>query len=138
MTGHIGHCDLSVIQPKPNLSSSSKPWQNPFVQQTKYSTHQAMTTLHTSSIPLRGMHQVLCRKDRYQFYSPVITNKSCIPIPTSLFLLFSILLLRHSILNKLAVTLGHQSSDAEPQHAMTMYNPYNNSLVGNNARHNET
>ena len=99
--------------------------------------HTLMTTLHTSAIPPRGMHQVLCRKDRYQFYSPVVTNKSFVPIPASLFLPFSILLLSYSIFNKLAVTPGNQSLDAKPQHAMTMYKPYNNSLVGNKTRHNK-
>ena len=88
----------------------------------------AVTTLHTSSIPLGGMHHILCRKDRNHFYSPVQTNHSCVPIPASLFLPLFILLLSHSIFNKPAVTPGHQSSDAEPQHAMTMHNPYNNSI----------
>ena len=53
MTGHTGHNDLSVIHPWPNLSSSSKPWQNPFVQQTKFPTHWV---LHSNDHPTHILH----------------------------------------------------------------------------------
>ena len=53
------------------------------------------TILHTSSIPPGGICQVLCRKDRYHFYSPVQINHLLIPIPASLFIPLSILLLIH-------------------------------------------
>ena len=53
MTSHTGHHDLGVIQPQPNLSSSSKPWQNPFVQQTKFSTHWV---LHSDDHPTHILH----------------------------------------------------------------------------------
>ena len=87
MTGHTGHHDLSVIQPQHNLSSSSDSWQNPFVQQTKYSTYQVPHGNDHSTHILHstlGYASVLCKKDGYQSYSPVITNKSSIPIPAYL------------------------------------------------------
>ena len=130
VTSHTGHHDLSVIQPQPHLSSSSKPLWNPFDQQTKFSTHWV---LHSDNLPThtffstQGYAPVLSRKDRYHFSSPVQTNQLFVPIPASLFLSLSILLLNNHILNKPAVTLGHQSSDAKPWHTVTMHNPYNNS-----------
>ena len=76
-------CDTT----RPNLSSSSDPWQNPFVWQTKYSTHQVLhsddNSTHTLH-PIPGYSSVLHKKDRYQSYSPVITNKLSVPIPACL------------------------------------------------------
>ena len=53
VTRHTGHCDLSVIQPQPNLSSSLKPWQNPCGWQTKFSTHWV---LHSDDHPTHILH----------------------------------------------------------------------------------
>ena len=108
VTSHTGHCDLSVIQPQPNLSSSSKPWQNPFVQQTKSSTHWV---LHSEDHPTHILHPTRgYASGSLQEGQVPITNKPFKPIPASLFLSLSILLLSYSIFNNLSVTPGHQSS----------------------------
>ena len=86
--------------------------------------------------PTPGYASVLCKKDGYQSYFPVITNKSSIPIPACLNNLIHPAP-EHNLKIKTTFTLKHQSLDAEPQHAVTMYNPYNNTLVGNKTRHNK-
>ena len=57
-------------------------------------------------------------------YPPDQANSPYVSAPAILFLLFSFLLLSHT-LNKPAVISEHQSLDAKPQHVMTMHNPYN-------------
>ena len=124
---HWGHHDLKVSRnyPDPTCLAPKKMW-HPLGWQTKFTTHWVINgNDHPTHIlhPTQGHALVLCRKDRYQFCSPVQTNHSFIPIPASLFLPLSILLLNIDILIKPAVTLGHQCSDAEPRHTMTTNDP---------------
>ena len=97
VTGHTSHHDLSVIQSLPNLSSSSKPWQNPLVQQTKFSTHQV---LHSDNHPTHILHPIQGHASGSPQEGQVPILFSCslslIAIPGSLFLSLSILLLIHS------------------------------------------
>ena len=124
---HWDHHDLKVSEnyPNPTCLAPQKMW-CPFAWQTKFTIHWIIHgNDHPTHIlhPTQGHASVLCRKDRYQFCSPVITNQSFVPIPASLSLPFSILLLNNHILIRPAATLGHQSLDAKPQHAMTTNNP---------------
>ena len=128
VTGHTGHCDLSVIQPQPNQSNSSRLWQNPFGWQAKFSTIQV---LHSNDHPTHILHPtqghasaLLHQEGQVHTLTPDQTNSSFVPAQAILFLPLSFLLLSHT-LNKPAVTLECQSSDADPWHTVTMHNPYN-------------
>ena len=139
MTGHTGHCDLSVIQPQPNLSSSSKQWQNPFGWKTKFTTHWV---IHGSNHPTHILHPtlgiayaLLHQEGQVPITaSPAITNCTCVPAPAILFLPFSFLLLTLSLIQT-SKTLEHQSSDAEPCHNMTTNDPYSNSTSWDQHNH---
>ena len=139
MTGHTGHHDLSVIQPQPNLSISSKQWQNPFNWQTKYTTQWAIHgddhpthTLH----PTLGIAYALLHQEGQVpiTVSPAITNCTYVHAPGILFLPFSFLLLSLTLIQT-SKTPECQSSDAQPQHIMTTNNPYSNSTSWDQHNH---
>ena len=101
--------------------------------------HTVMTTLHTSSIPPWGMLQFSTRR---MGTNPILLSSitNCLYPSQHVWTALSILL-RNTSFKKSekiipALTPKHQSSDAKPQHTMTVYKPYNNSLVGNKTRHN--
>ena len=91
---------------------------------------QPMTTLHTHSIPLWGMHLLsLATKDRYLVSINPVTDHSKTTFHIQMYLSHQFwpsifhpdFWAQH---NKYpAVTPEHQSLDAEPQHAITMHNP---------------
>ena len=94
----------------------------------------AMTTLHTSSIPPWGMLQFSARRMGTNSTSPVIPDQLSVPIPASLYNLIHPAP-EHNTLITPTVTPECQSSDAEPQHAMTTNDPYSNSTSWDQHNH---
>ena len=139
MTGCTGYHDLSVIQSWPNLPSSSKPWQNPFGWQTKFTAHQVThgSDHHTHILhPTPGIAYALLHQEGQTpiTASPAITSCTHVPSPAILFLPFSFLLLSLSII-RTSKTMEFQSLDAEPQHAVTTNDCYSNSTSWDQHNH---
>ena len=98
-------------------------------------SYMVMTTLHTSSMPPGGMLHFFTGRTGTNHCFSCYHYHSIVPIPASLFLSLSIMLLNNHILIKPAVTLGCQSSDVEPQHTMTKNDPYSNSTSWDQHNH---
>ena len=105
---HKGHCDLKVSEnyPHPTYLAPQKMW-CPLVWQTKLTTHWV---LHRDNHPTHILHPTCGHASGSPQVGqvPVLlccsTNQSLIPIPASLSLPFSILLLIHYTWNKPAIT----------------------------------
>ena len=139
VTSLTGDCNLGWDQPWPNLSSSSKPWFNPFGWQTKFTTHWVIHgddhpthTLH----PTLGIAYALLHQEGQVpiTASPTITNCTYVPTPAILFLPFSFLLLSLTLIQT-CNTPECQSLDAVPWHTVTTNDTYSNSTSWDQHNH---